>query len=394
MNRWNLRFVALCVCTLVVFGAAQAQDMDHQEMDHDAKDHDGMDHDAKDHDGMDHDGMDHDGMDHDGMDHDGMDHDGMDHDGMDHDGMDHDISQEEYDTLRERILTYRSWSNKEIMDNMMAMPPTYDRYISDKELKGDLGIIVLTHGAFEPGDTYFANSLMGLAQQHPVSVGYGMAMMNGNHIQSAIDNLEAAGAQKIVCVPAALSANGTVYEQWAFYFGEREDAVYLDAPRMTSNVPMTLAEPMRDHPMASQMLLDHALEISKNPENEFVLILGHGPSEPEDNVAELKVIAKHAERVKANGGFADVKAYNFQDDAPPEVRGANVNTMRGWIEEANAAGLDVIMVGYLLATRGIQHKIPEDFAGLEFTFNEKGLSSHPGFAKWVEANALEHASQL
>ena len=383
MNRWNLHLVAFCVCILVVFGAAQAQDMDHQEMDHDAMDHDEMDHD----------GMDHDGMDHDAMDHDAMDHDAMDHDGMDHSGH-HDMKQEEYDTLRERILTYRTWTNKQIMDNMMAMPPTYDRYISAKELKGDLGIIVLTHGAFEPGDTYFANSLMGLAQRHPVSVGYGMAMMNGNHIQSAIDNLEAAGAKKIVCVPAALSANGTVYEQWAFYFGEREDAVYLDAPRMTSNVPMTLAEPMRDHPMASQMLLDHAQEISKNPKNEFVLIVGHGPSEPDDNVAELKVISKHAERVRANGGFAGVKAYNFQDDAPPEVRGANVETMRGWIEEANAAGLDVIMVGYLLATRGIQHKIPEDFAGLDFTFNEKGLSSHPDFAKWVEANALEHASQL
>ena len=65
------------------------------------------------------------------------------------------------------------------------------------------------------------------------------------------------------------------------------------------------------------MLLDHARELSKNPENEFVLILGHGPSEPQDNELELKVIAKHAERVKAEGGFADVKAYNFQDDAPP-----------------------------------------------------------------------------
>jgi pentapeptide MXKDX repeat protein len=378
MNRWNLRLVAFCVCTLVVIGAAQAQDMDHQEMDHDAMDHDAMDHDA---------------MDHDAMEHDGMDHEEMDHDAMDHSGH-HDMKQEEYDLLRERILTYRTWTNKQIMDNMMAMPPTYERYVSDKELKGDLGIIVLTHGAFEPGDTYFANSLMGLAQQHPVSVGYGMAMMNGNHIQSAIDNLEAAGAKKIVCVPAALSANGTVYEQWAFYFGEREDAVYLDAPRMTSNVPMTLAEPMRDHPMASQMLLDHAQEISNNPKNEFVLIVGHGPSEPDDNVAELKVISKHAERVKANGGFADVKAYNFQDDAPPKVRGANVKVMRGWIEEAKAAGLDVIMVGYLLATRGIQHKIPEDFASLDFTFNEKGLSSHPDFAKWVEANALEHAAQL
>ena len=121
------------------------------------------------------------------------------------------------------------------MENMMQMPPTHERYISDSALTGDLGIIVLTHGAFEPGDTMFANSLTGLAEQHPVAIGYGMAMMNGNHIQSAIDQLEAAGAQQIVVVPAALSPNGTVYEQWAYYVGEREEAAYLPAPRVSSN---------------------------------------------------------------------------------------------------------------------------------------------------------------
>ncbi len=358
MNRWNVSIFALCVAALVVFGAAQSQETDHEEMDHDA-----------------------------------MDHEGMDHEGMDHSGH-HNMTEEEYDLLREKILPYRNYTNKQIMDNMMDMPPTHERYISAPEIKGDLGIIVLTHGAFEPGDTYFANSLTGLARQHPVAIGFGMAMMNGNHIQSAIHQLEAAGAQKIVVVPAALSPNGTVYEQWAYYLGAREEAAYLPAPRVTSNVPMTLAEPLAEHPMAATMLLDHAKEISKNPDNEFLLILGHGPAEPEDNAIELKVMQKHVESVKAGGGFADVKGYNFQDDSPPEIRAANVETMRGWIEEASAAGLDVIMVGYLLSTRGIQHKIPKDFAGLDFTFNEKGLSAHPDFAKWVEANARETAAQL
>ena len=178
-----------------------------------------------------------------------------------------------------------------------------------------------------------------------------------------------------------------------YYVGEREEAAYLPAPRVSSNVPLTLAAPLAEHPMAAAMLLDHAKEISQNPDNEFVLIIGHGPAEPEDNEIELKVMQKHVESVKAGGGFADVKGYNFQDDSPDEIRAANVETMRGWIEEASAAGLDVIMVGYLLSTRGIQHKIPEDFAGLDFTFNEKGLSAHPDFAKWVEANALETAGQ-
>ena len=352
MNQLNSRLIALCVCALAVAGAAQTQEMDHEAMGHES----------------------------------------MDQGSMGHSGH-HNISQEEYDLLRAKVLPYRNYSNRQIMDNMMQMPPTHERYVSDPALRGDLGIIVLTHGAFEPGDTLFANSLSGLAGQHPVAIGYGMAMMNGNHIQSAINQLEEAGAQKIVVVPAALSPNGTVYEQWSYYLGERDEAAYLPAPQMTSNVPLTFAAPLAEHPMAAAMLLDHAKEISKDPDNEFVLIVGHGPAEPAANAIELKVMQKHVASVKAGGGFADVKGYNFQDDSPDEIRAANVETMRGWIEEAGAAGLDVIMVGYLLSTRGIQHKIPVDFAGLDFTFNEKGLSAHPDFAKWVEANALETAGQ-
>ena len=355
MKLKNTHILPLCLGSLLTFGLVAAQEMDHE-----------------------------------GMDHEGMEQGAMDHGEMDHSGH-HDMTQEEYDLLREKVLPYRHYSNEQIMDNMMQMPPTHERYISDPALEGDLGIIVLTHGAFEPGDTYFANSLTGLARQHPVAIGYGMAMMNGNHIQSAIGQLEEAGAQEIVVVPAALSPNGTVYEQWAYYLGEREEAAYLPAPRVTSNVPIKFASPLAEHPMASKMLLDHALEISTNPENEFVLLLGHGPAEPAANEVELKVLQKHAESVKAEGGFAEVKGYNFQDDSPPEIRSANVETMRGWIEQANADGRDVIMVGYLLSTRGIQHKIPVDFEGLEFTFNEKGLSAHPDFARWVEANALAHA---
>ncbi len=343
MNHRNLRLLASCVFALVVVGAARTQESNH--------------------------------------------------DAMDHSGH-HNITQEEYELLRSRVLPYRNYTNKQIMDNMMRMPPTHERYLSDPSLKGDLGIIVLTHGAFEPGDTYFANSLAGLAKQHPVAVGFGMAMMNGNHIQSAINQLESAGARKIVVVPAALSPSGTVYKQWAYYLGKREEAAYLPAPRVTSKASMTLAEPLAKHAMVSGMLLDHALEISSNPTNEFLLIVGHGPAEPQANAVELEVMRQHVERVKAASGFADVKGYNFQDDSPPGVRAANVKTMRGWIEDASAAGLDVIMVGYLLSTRGIQHKIPVDFAGLDFTFNEKGLSAHPDFASWVETNALETASRL
>ncbi len=321
-----------------------------------------------------------------------VDHSQMDHSQMDH--SQHTMSQEDYRILRSKIRSYETMTDAEIMQNMMFMPPTYERYISDKSLSGDLGIIVLAHGAGEPGDTYFADSLSGLAAEYPTSIGFGMAMMSGDHLQSAVDNLQAAGAKRVVVVPAALSASGSVYEQWAYYFGAREEASYLPAPRVNPGIPVTVGVPLSGHELITDMLLDHAKEISTNPENELLIIIGHGPEGYEDNVLELQVLEKHADRIRDMGIFADVRSYNLQDDAPDQVRDNNVEVMRGWIDNAKFFGKDVIMVGYLLSTRGIQANIGKDFEGLDFTFNEKGLSSHKDFVKWIEAGVREYAGRM
>ena len=331
-------------------------------------------------------------MDHSQMDHSQMDHSQMDHSQMDHSG--HEMSQEDYRILREKVMQYQTMSDEEIMGSMMMMPPTYERYVSDTSLKGDLGVIVLAHGAGEPGDTFFADSLSGLASTYPTSIGFGMAMMNGDHLQTAVDNLAEAGAKRIVVVPAALSASGSVYEQWAYYFGAREEASYLPAPRVNQTVPVTLGVPQSSHPLITEMLTDHALEVVKDPANTVVIILGHGPEKYEDNVLELAVLDTHADRMKASGVFADVRSYNLQDDAPARIRQNNVDVMRSWIDNAAAYGKDVVVVGYLLSTRGVQHKIASDFEGLTYAFNEKGLSSNPKFVKWIEAGVTEFAGKM
>jgi hypothetical protein len=331
-------------------------------------------------------------MDHSQMDHSQMDHSQMDHSQMDH--SDHNMSDEDYRILREKIMQYRTMSDAEIMNSMMMMPPTYERYVSDASLTGDLGVIVLAHGAGEPGDTFFADSLKDIASEYPTSIGFGMAMMNGNHLQTAVDNLAAAGAKRIVVVPAALSETGSVYEQWAYYFNEREEASYLPAPRVEQTVPVTLGKPQASHELITDMLVDHAMEIADDPKNTLVIILGHGPEKYADNVIELGVLDTHADRMKEMGVFADVRAYNLQDDAPEKIRTNNVNVMRSWISNADEYGLDVVVVGYLLSSRGVQHKMATDFEGLKYSFNEKGLSAHPDFAKWIEAGVKTFAGRM
>lgn len=353
--------LALC-SSAVLIGSAQSQEMDHSQMDHSQ------------------------------MDHSQMDHSQMDHSQMDHSG--HEMSQEDYRILREKVMQYRTMSDEQIMGSMMMMPPTYERYVSDASLNGELGVIVLAHGAGEPGDTFFANSLSNLASKHPTSIGFGMAMMNGDHLQSAVDNLAEAGAKRIVVVPAALSASGSVYEQWAYYFGQREEASYLPAPRVKQTVPVTLGVPQSSHELITDMLVDHAMEVVDDPKNTLVIILGHGPEKYEDNVLELAVLDTHADRMKAKGLFADVRSYNLQDDAPEQIRTNNVNVLRSWIDNAAQYGVDVVVVGYLLSTRGIQHNIVKDFEGLTYKFNEKGLSSNPKFVEWIEAGVQEFAGDM
>ena len=316
-----------------------------------------------------------------------VDHSQMDHSTMDHSG--HEISKEDYRILREKVMQYRTMSDEEIMGSMMMMPPTYERYVSEAMVSDDLGVLVLAHGAGEPGDTFFVKSLDGLATEYPTAIGFGMAMMNGKHLQSAVDHLAEAGAKRIVVVPAALSASGSVYEQWAYYFGEREEASYLPAPRVEQTIPVIFGVPQSSHELITDMLVDHAMEVVKVPKNTLVIILGHGPEKYEDNVLELAVLYAHADRIKARGLFADVRSYNLQDDAPERIRANNVNVMRSWIDNADAYDREVVVVGYLLSTRGIQANIANDFEGLNYTFNEKGLSSNPKFTRWIEAGVRE-----
>ena len=157
---------------------------------------------------------------------------------------------------------------------------------------------------------------------------------------------------------------------------------------------MIIAPAMDEHPLVTEILLDHTREISTDPSKEVVIILGHGPTFAHENEVELRHIAVHGARIKEMGKFADVKGITLQDDAPEELRSANVATVRGWVEDANKAGLTPLIVGYLISTRGIQDKIKNDLAGLDYKFQTKGLSAHGNFTKWIRASVTEQLAGM
>jgi len=296
----------------------------------------------------------------------------------------HDMDEATMAALRDKIPLYRGMTDRELNMNMSAMGPNYEWYVSDTALQGDIGVLILSHGVGENSDRMLHETFQPLGENQPTAIGFGMAMMTSAHLQSAVDDLVERGATTIV-----LAQNGTATEynsltrQWRYIFDLGEEATYLEVPVVQSDVHFVMTPPFGDHPLISDILYDHIKDVSKNPGNEFVIIVGHGPEDTEDNVPDLEILSAHVERIKAKNEFADVRIINLQDDAIPPIRKSNVKKLRRWIKKADDKGQDVIVVAIAAASHGVQTHIRTDLRGLNYTFADKGMAEHPKYLEWL-----------
>ena len=379
--------LGLLFCTSTLY----AQDMDHSSHDMEQTDQAAPAQPEMDHSAMDDSAMDHSAMDHSTHQSDGvakgvmvMEMSEFDEDGRRFGAMDHDhLSVESIEALREAVNVYTAFTDDEIRINMSLMGPNYEWYVSEQSLEGDVGVLILCHGVGELGDRMFKENVMALGQVRPTTIGFGMAMMTSSPLQKAVDDLVAKGAKKIVLVPTVPTIHNSLFRQWAYTFGLSDEASYLPVPPIQTEAEIIMADAYNDSPLLTDVLFDYAKEISTNPSNEVVVIVAHGPEDYEDNIPDLANLDIHANRLKEMDDFVDVKAINLQDDAFAPIRAANVKQLRKWVQAAERRGQDVIVLGYVLESHGLQPKIQEDLRGLKFTFNTKGLIEHEKMQQWI-----------
>lgn len=343
---------------------------------------------------------DHSSMDHSQMDHSQMDHSAsdvakgvmvMEMSDFDEDGrrvglMDHDhLDMVTIEALQDKIDVYKAFTPNEIRINMAMMGPNYEWYVSDRSLQGDVGVLILCHGVGEKGDRHFVEAVKPVGDTWPTAVGFGMAMMTSDPLQQAVDDLVARGAKKIVLVPALPTRFNSLYRQWDYAFGQGAESAYLDIPPIETEAELIMADALNDDPLLTDVLYDYANEISSEPSNEVVIIIGHGPEDIEENIPDLEMLSPHTDRLKEMGGFQDVKMINLQDDALAPIRAANVKKLRKWITTAERQGYNVLILGLVLESHGLQATIVEDLRGLSYEFNTRGLADHPKTVEWISA---------
>ena len=298
-------------------------------------------------------------------------------------GMKHNVTPEQAAELRERIIGWEDITDAEIALSMQQMGSNYEWYISPADVSGETGVIILLHGFRERGDKIFKAQIQPYGDIFPMAMAFGMSMMMSDHIQLALDDLEAVGVKQVVVIPIVSSEHNSMIRQWRYIFGLEDEPSYATVKQVQTDMKVYFADPLGDDPAVAEILVDHALELSTDPDNEVVIIAAHGPSAMEDNALELKVLEELAAVVQEDGGFSAVYGTTLQDDAPLDVRDANVAKLRGIVEAASAEGKQVIVVTNLMGSRTIQAKLRRDLKGLDFKFNAKGMIAHDKFATWI-----------
>jgi sirohydrochlorin cobaltochelatase len=302
----------------------------------------------------------------------------------------HEMDQETIEALKAKIALYRGMTDMQINMNMSGMGPNYEWYASNLDQTGKIGILILSHGVGENSDRMMIEAIEPVSSRWPTAVGFGMAMMQSGYLQSAVNDLVERGAETIILVPnGTTTAYNTLTRQWKYIFDlDNEEATYLEVDKVTSDARFLMTGHFEDSPLITDILYDHVKEVSKNPANELVIIVGHGPEDIEDNEPDLEILSAHVDRIQAKNEFADVKIINLQDDAIPPVRESNVRKLRKWIKKADANGQQVIVVAIAAASHGVQTHIKSDLRGLNYTFAYKGMSEQPKYIEWL-ASVIE-----
>jgi hypothetical protein len=328
----------------------------------------------------------------------------MDHSKMGHDmtrdeqgrtlyGMKHQMDPALTNELREKVSSWKGYSDAQIALSMDAMGAEYAWYISPPEVKGSQGVLILLHGFRDPGDGIFKDRVAPIGKIFPTSMGVGMAMMMSQHIQIALDDLKAAGAKEVVVLPVTSTETNELYRQWLYILGRLDKAEYASVPQVKTNLKLKIVPPPGDSALVAETLLDYAKEISTDPKNEVVIIAGHGPTGSADNDAEMKLLANLAKIVQEDGGFAGAYGQTLQDDAPPAIRAGNVQKLRALVENATKSGKRALIVTNLIGARTIQTKLRDDLKGLDYKFNAKGIVQHDNFIKWMQAGIHKELDQ-
>ena len=270
-----------------------------------------------------------------------------------------------------------------------------------------VGVLVMAHGGGAAWNTEVEAMLAPLAKDYPLELAFGMA--EAASLEAGVKKLEARGINRIVVVRLFISGE-SFYERTEQILGlapgadpkpSGEHAGHGDHSthggggghdmalwRIDTRSSFAISkEGLADAPEMGAVLVERVRSLSKNPAQESVLIIAHGPGDDAEDQRWLKMIDERAESVRRMAPFRKVQAETLREDWP-EKRVVSEARIRAFVEAGSKDGNRVIVIPYRVAGFGPYAGVLKD---LDYVADSKGLLPSAEVEHWVRRQVRELA---
>lgn len=266
------------------------------------------------------------------------------------------------------------------------------------------GVLVMAHGGGPQWNKDVLAAVEPLKDDYNIEVAFGMA--DAASMQESVKQLETRGARHIGVVRLFISGES---------FKERTEQILGILPgapakpvassdahaghgeghgghgghsmefwRLDTRASFVVsAQGLVEAPEMGQVLATRAKALSKNPPQEDVLILAHGPGDDAENERWLKQLDARADVVRKAQPFHAVKVATLREDWP-DKRVEAEKRIRAFVEQSAKEGRRAVVIPFRVQGFGPYAKVLE---GLEYVSDGQGLIPHPSVTEWIEHQA-------
>jgi sirohydrochlorin ferrochelatase len=259
------------------------------------------------------------------------------------------------------------------------------------------GVLVIAHGSDELSWNQVVQQVVAdVKLSQPITVGF--LEFTTPNIQMAVTQLEKQGVNRIIAVPLFVSTYSNHIEEIKYILGLRDALPQPEAVVGGHDAVVEPAEPLQqvkchskifltpaldDQPIVAAILAERLKTISRHPEREIAVLVGHGADSAVGTAKWQTQFASLADQVKKTLKLKDA-SYGFAAMGQPTIRNA--------VSAATAKG-DVLLIPVMLSEGFFtERKIPHDLEGLQYRYPQPGkraLLPHQEMARLIELRVNE-----